>query len=576
MNQTPAASLLLLTDKLGAIRTRFDADARRSRRSLLITALREIRTAPPSHVGDVLPALHELLLFALAYPDDANLARLVARVLEALLVAARSAIAESPADPGWRGVMNRGEFSLDLCEWLDKRLGTRIDVDWPRLTDSSALEQLLTLLAPQAGVDGAMDDSLDCPAWLRIVRAGRAGSDLRWILRRLRRCVPTIAAADRLFEGLALPVCWRLDRRDSRSDLRFPARPLFPQQEPILRQADPQAWMKKPLPRPQALSRSAARELITVARLSLAARQRETDPVTYADERDMALFRLERGVDVALFGMTPARRLPIETYVGFVAARNRVPCAYGGGWAFLNRCEIGVNVFDTFRGGESALLFSQILRVYRQQFDVRRFEVDPYQFGRDNEEAIASGAYWFYYRLGFRSADAAAMRLAEREAARLAESREARTAATVLRRLARVPLAMDCDETKAAAESVPLAALSLAATRWLAHRYGDDFEDGAADCAERVRRMTGVRLTGPAAGLAPLLMMIPGFARWTPSARRSAAAAIRAKAGRSERVYVRKLQSHRRLGAAWARLARQEQRRAEKEGEGGGGIRTRE
>ncbi|MBK8913227.1 MAG: hypothetical protein IPM64_01265 [Phycisphaerales bacterium] len=570
MNRSAAVfSLARLRDELAALRTQFGPASRRSRRSLLNSVIRDARGAQPSEIADCLPVLHELLLFAQAYPEDAATERLAARAQDALLTAGRNAIAALPAESGLRGVVNRAEFSLDLCEWLGNRLGARFDVDWPRLADSSALEQLLTLLAPQVGVDGAMDDSLDCPAWLRIARGGRAGGDLRWIIRRLRQCVPSPAAADRLFDGLSLPVCWTLDRRDSRSDLRFPSRPLFLQREPILRTADPREWMNRRLPRPQSLSRSAARELIATARLSLAARQRETDPVTYADQRDVALFRLERGVDVALFGMTPERRLPIETYVGFVAARNRVPCAYGGGWAFLQRCEIGVNVFDTFRGGESALLFSQILRVYRQWFGVRRFEVDPYQFGRDNEEAIASGAYWFYYRLGFRSAETAAARMADREAARLAASRDARTPAAVLRRLARVPLAMHCDPQRESADPVPLASLSLAATRWLAKRYGDDLERAAADCTRRVQRLTGIRLSGPAAGLAPLLMMIPDFGNWPTAQRRAAAAAIHAKAGRSERTYVRKLQAHPRLAAAWTHLARKEQQRAANVGESG-------
>ncbi|NJM51440.1 MAG: hypothetical protein HC843_11690, partial [Sphingomonadales bacterium] len=63
-----------------------------------------------------------------------------------------------------------------------------------------------------------------------------------------------------------------------------------------------------------------------------------------------------------------------------------IPVAYGGGWVFGDRCEIGINVFDDFRGGESALLFGQILRVYRHHYRVRRFLVDPFQFGAGNRE----------------------------------------------------------------------------------------------------------------------------------------------------------------------------------------------
>ena len=55
----------------------------------------------------------------------------------------------------------------------------------------------------------------------------------------------------------------------------------------------------------------------------------ETDPITYANPREVTLVRLERGIDIALFGSVPERRLPIESFFGFVIAKNRVPIGYG-------------------------------------------------------------------------------------------------------------------------------------------------------------------------------------------------------------------------------------------------------
>ena len=34
-----------------------------------------------------------------------------------------------------------------------------------------------------------------------------------------------------------------------------------------------------------------------------------------------------------------------------------------------------------------------------------RFVVEPSQFGGTNKEGLLSGAFWFYYRLGFRPID---------------------------------------------------------------------------------------------------------------------------------------------------------------------------
>ena len=45
-----------------------------------------------------------------------------------------------------------------------------------------------------------------------------------------------------------------------------------------------------------------------------------------------------------------------------------------------------------------------LLKLFRERMGVTSFSVDPYQLGRENEEAIDSGAFWFYRKLGFRSA----------------------------------------------------------------------------------------------------------------------------------------------------------------------------
>jgi len=47
--------------------------------------------------------------------------------------------------------------------------------------------------------------------------------------------------------------------------------------------------------------------------------------VTYTDEGSVTLFRLDRGIDVALFGMRPPWRLALETYFGYLAFKNGVP-----------------------------------------------------------------------------------------------------------------------------------------------------------------------------------------------------------------------------------------------------------
>ena len=92
------------------------------------------------------------------------------------------------------------------------------------------------------------------------------------------------------------------------------------------------------------------------------------------------------------------------------------PAAYGGSWILGRRANFGMNIFEPYRGGESGMMMCQVLRAYRQAFRADYFEVDAHQFGLDNPDGIASGAFWFYHRHGFRPTDADLAALALRAA----------------------------------------------------------------------------------------------------------------------------------------------------------------
>ncbi|MGH8458006.1 MAG: hypothetical protein ACRESV_01540, partial [Nevskiales bacterium] len=73
---------------------------------------------------------------------------------------------------------------------------------------------------------------------------------------------------------------------------------------------------------------------------------------------------------------------------------------------------------------------------------------DPYQLGKDNEEGIASGAWWFYYKLGFRPRAAQARGILRRELARMKARSKHRSSARTLRKLAEWPLFFVFEPTK--------------------------------------------------------------------------------------------------------------------------------
>jgi hypothetical protein len=548
-------------EQLRELRTRFDRASRAAKLELLRGTL-ETDAASVSQITH----LHETLLFMVAYPDDALVRAAAERASRHIGALARK-LARTPAgrrsaalrESGILHTTARVPASLDAAVWLSERFPRHAALAWG---DGFAdrLEALLPRLVAPCEHDGLMDQSLTTREWLDRAR-GRT-SELAWLVGRFRQLDAAPAVRDALWEELDPRIEWRLDDPGAaRTTARFPVGRIHPQRRALERGADVAAVLARPIPVVRPLSPRVAQHWIDIARAALLVRGRETDPVTWANPREVLHVPLERGIDLAVIGMRPGRRLPIESFFGYVAAKNGVPAAYGGGWVFFERCEIGVNVFDSFRGGESAFLFAQILRAYKFLFHVKHFTVDPFQFGAANREGIQSGAFWFYHRLGFRPVDAELHALADAEGAKLQADRGYRTPPATLRKLATAMLELVVEP---ASDRVPdLARLSGAASRWIGLEFAGD---AAAAREAAVRMLLGARGQQGSQrrprdqevafeSLAPLAAMIPDVAKWPAAQRKAVVNAFRLKGGSCERDYALALQRLPRLREAWNRLA---------------------
>jgi hypothetical protein len=147
-----------------------------------------------------------------------------------------------------------------------------------------------------------------------------------------------------------------------------------------------------------------------------------------------------RGVEFTIFGLPAERRLPLRACHALMIYKNGVPVGYFEGLSLFERMESGFNLYYTFRDGETAWLYARILNVMRHFAGVTTFAIDPYQIGFENEEGIASGAFWFYRKLGFRPTDAAVLKLVENEEQNIATRSGYRTSPRTLRKLAESPM----------------------------------------------------------------------------------------------------------------------------------------
>jgi hypothetical protein len=176
--------------------------------------------------------------------------------------------------------------------------------------------------------------------------------------------------------------------------------------------------------------------IIECARMILVRHLREIDPITFTAWQFVSYYRLPRGLSVALMGMVPERRHPIDNYIGYVVFKNGLPVAYAASWILFDSARIGLNVFPAYRGGESQYIFQEVLKLHSHVYNLNRFTVDPYQIGKDNSDGIHSGAFWIYYRAGFRPIGEQQKKIAEEEAGKIKSTKGYRTSGPVLAKLA--------------------------------------------------------------------------------------------------------------------------------------------
>jgi hypothetical protein len=548
---------------LRAAAQRFGDDHRETKHERLLACAARAIAAP-----EVLLAYHDVLLFLLAYPESRELLDLAARELARVAAAARDGTPRFRARLRQTGVAwseVTADFSYPIVRWLCQRHPGRTAFH-SFGGDAAPLAALLQDVLPTVESELLARHEADAAGLLDTVAGADPAAQLAWLGAACGRLACSAPLRDHLFASLRPYVTIQPGAATlSRTCVRALPAPTFFHRDGLVRQPDARAILDDPLPAPRRLSVPERRQLVDAARAMLVALGRETDAITLADPRGVRWYALGRGTGIALYTMLPERRGALDSHVGFMLFKNGLPVGYGGGWPFLGACRIGVNIFPPYRGGESAWLFCQVLRTYRQLFAVERFVAEPSQYGGGNQEGLASGAFWFYYRLGFRPLDARQAGLAAAEFARIAAEPGYRTPIAELRRFTRSDIEWMLgheDWYGDRPRGCEPADLSLLASAWIAARFAGDRVRAEATASRQVARALGVgsfaRWSADErrafASLALLFAQLPDLARWPAADRRAVAALMRAKGGDEYRFHDL-LRRHRRLHGALAALA---------------------
>lgn len=537
--------------RLETLRTTYGDRAAQTKLDLL-RRLDASRLASAGHVR----RLHEALCFLRAYPDDQRVASRVTRMLTAFdRRADLRQFRDELADSGIAGTTIRYRFFWSTALWLARRWPDRLKLERDDEEAAARLDRALPLVLPQVATEWYNAGTL--PALPAIDRLRGPSTDATYLVTHLARMPGDGFTREAFADALDLPFVLSPGRgTPSRTLAHFAAAPVAYQQGPLRRHRPDLRAAARIKPRAvRALSVEDGAALIELARASMVTRARDLAAFEYADPNDVRLVDDGDGLAFGLCGVIPERRYLLPALYGALTLKNGVPIGYVQIEAIGRFAAISFNTFETWRGGETAHVFARLLATVRHVLGASSLSIEPYQLGQDNGEGIETGAWWFYYKLGFRPKASVARRLVSAELARQRASPLYRSSEATLLKLAEWHLYFELDGGR----SHGLPPIQDVLRRGiLALAAGGGGREAEQACEQAALRLIGLEsLEGFSAAerlawqrWAPIVASMPGLSHWSPAERRALADVVRAKGARRETTFVEQFAKHKKLARA--------------------------
>ncbi|HMD16290.1 MAG TPA: hypothetical protein VKH18_06445 [Terriglobales bacterium] len=520
---------------------------------------------------------HEALLFLRAFPQGPT----VVRVTECILNIFHNkveALHEVGADmddfdtfevSGIAGTQMEDTLSFDVARWLIKRMPGKVEIAWENYEPGRELGTTGPRFIPLLEDDAYVEADTPWRRWLETA-GGKNYASSSWLIHRFERLPLPPQQKAELYESLQVPLSWNLGNSViTRTRNRKPVRSVYYHSEPLISRS--QVSLADELARPPVqlteLSRRQGGQVMDLIREVMLVRYRELYGTTLGDPASVVRADLGRGVSIYLWNLPPDRRLPLRAYVAGLTLKNGVPINYIEAIGLCEWMEVGFNTFYTFRGGEAGWIYAQVLRCLCHLMGTTCVSVYPYQLGHDNEEAIESGAFWFYRKLGFRPGRADLQRLAEREEVRIAAATKLgrtkyRTPARTLRRLAAGHAFYELPGSEVGAwDSFSTRNIGLRVNRRMAREFRGNSNRMRKESVRSVARILGVDTSSwPSservsfANLALVLALVPSLTAWNREEKEALVRIIRCKSKADEMTYLHLTQRHKRLRQALLEL----------------------
>lgn len=514
---------------------------------LLEQALTSLARYKPASVT-VSKIFHDVLLFIYVHPCNKRVRYMAQEGLIqtrdhviSIMNSSRQNSQRSLSGTGIAGSMITCQFSFPITKWLLQKFPADVRMD-SAAGNAEAGGAILHRLFP--GIEYYYTTQGNISLTKRIESLTGRQQALQKLISAFEERIPDERLREVLFDSMQVYISWKLDHPVfNRSFIRGISLPVFYHKK-IIKQVNLVAVLKKPLPEKIKLSHQQCIHLMDVVKASLAFYSRETEPVTLAGVSAVKLFSCGRGLSIALFGIKADRRLSLESYIGYMVFKNNVPVAYGGGWIFGDRCKIGLNVYPPFRKGESAVLFSEVLRLYHRLYHVQRFIVKPYQFGKSNKEGLQSAAFWFYYKLGFRPQKESIAAMAEAE-----YKNGRRSSMELLKQFTGSSLELSLDPLLPG--DMDPEHISALITKMILKKFNGNRSLALKTCSSRLQKQLQVKkipvVYEPFFGeLSLLCNLVTDLNNWKPAQKRKLLKLLKAKT-QSDEAYIRQVQGCRHL-----------------------------
>lgn len=522
---------------------------------------------------------HECLLFLRAFPHSRSLNSRVENLLTTFhervekLHAGRGDISrlDDFDTSGIAGTTMYDTLSFDVVQWLSHRFPHNLEIAWNDYWDDYQAERargsIWPRFIPLLEEDADAEANIPWQNWLDAAR-GRE-NPLLWLVRRFEQLPLPARRRAELYDSLHLPIRWRLDNlKLSRTRNWTRPRRFYFHDAPLIQRSEVSLAreLAQPAPKFEKLSAAAGESMMNAIREVMVVRYRELYGTTLGDPRTVVRADLGRGVIMHFWGLPADRRLPLRAYLAGYTLKNGVPINYIEAIGLCEWIEVGFNTFYTYRQGETAWIYTQAMRCLRTLTAAKWISIYPYQIGKNNDEAIDSGAFWFYRKLGFRPGRADLQELCEREEEKIAANREYRTAARTLKRLAEAHMFYDVDPSDGGQQPGPWDTFSsrnlgLLVNRRMARQFnGDNQKIRQASVRNVIQALEINPVHWSQAQMQSLqnwsliLALVPALSSWSRTEKNQLVRIIRAKSAPNEMTYLHRTQRHPRLPAELLRL----------------------